>query len=153
MCAAIDKMYFILFFVYLYVFYIKFFTSAANLLRNKISQQVLDYSLNHNITTPAVQHDTVKGKKCNNQIIRLTHESTNCESLCGGSYMKKYLSTKNLYPGLDPGVYCIPRELDSCHPYAGMILKDTHGCSCVSKYPFIFSGVDADEIVNQIVMH
>lgn len=134
-------MYFVLLLVYVYVFYIKFFNGAINLLRNKNK----NYSFNQKKLPVVIEHDMLKGKRCNNQIVKLSRKSINCESLCGGSYMKKTLNNKN--NGLDPGIYCVPRELDSCHPYTGKIVKNAHGWTCISKYPFVFSGADADEIV------
>lgn len=149
-------MYFAFVFIYIYVFYIKLFAAGIGMLRSKTTFESGAITTQRhpfdNTNTPAgditIQHDVLKGKKCNNQIVRLEQKSINCESLCGGSYTKKTLTDVNLYPGLDAGVYCVPRVLDTCHPYTGTIAKDSHGWSCVSKYPFVFGGPDADEIVS-----
>lgn len=128
------------------------FTIGIGALDNKTSAvndiQYNNISSNDAVSVPIIQYDKIKGKKCNNQIVKLTQKSINCESFCGSSYTKKTLTEKNLYAGLEPGVYCIPYELDTCHPHTGMIVKDAHGWSCISKYPFVFGGADADEIIS-----
>lgn len=145
-------MYFVFLFVYVYVFYIKTFTKGIDMLYNKKSLNVVapsQHALQPNVVSDVVvQHDKLKGKSCNNHIVRLLRESINCESFCGKSYTKKTLTKINLYPGLDPGVYCIPKSLDTCHPYTGTIIKNLSEWSCVPKYPFVFAGPDADDIIS-----
>lgn len=141
-------MYFVFLFIYVYVFYIKLFSIGQSMLNNNKTMFFTNHTPRGKLDSGTIiQYDTLKGKSCNNQIVRLTRKSINCESLCGSSYTKKTLDADNLYSGIGAGVYCIPRELDSCHPYTGIIVKDSHGWSCVSKYPLAFAGPDADDIV------
>lgn len=133
--------------LYIYVFFINsiktiyyLLNDNKNIILNKNIDKIVSYSEN-------IEIDNVIEKKCNNHVIKLTNESVNCETLCGNNYIKKKINNEKNTGGLDDGVYCIPRHLDKCHMYAGIILKTNDNWDCISKYPRIFGGPNANKIL------
>lgn len=131
----------------MYVFYIRSYSAAVRLLTtdgfdyDTMSYDASNLDLSASLSTDALGAD----KRCNNQVIKMTDDTADCNSVCpGGGYEKRVTAGRGRVPG---DAYCVPVVLNSCHPNAGVVVKDTAGWSCVSLYPAVFGGRDADEIV------
>lgn len=130
------------------MFYIRSFMAVEHILSHDGYSGLLnepdtvDYN---NINTTVELDNNINNKLCNNQIIKLTDESVNCLNVCkDGEYIKRTIN----YAGFEPGPYCVPLNLSSCHPFAGIIVKDmVNKWTCMSVYPTVFGGRNADEIV------
>lgn len=145
LCAYLIKMYRFFFILYIYVFYVRSYSSIIDILTqdgtdNLLNEpDIIDYET-------AVERASVKPQTaCDNQIIRLTDESVDCSNICigGGDYTKHAVN----YGGNKRRTYCVPKHLHTCHPYTGRIVKDAERWTCMPSYPTVFGGHDADEII------
>jgi len=85
---------------YIYVFFISSLKTIYRLLKNNYVKSadnvLLDTDAVKNSSSTIVEFDNVIGKKCKNQVIKLTNEYVNCKTLCGGwLYSKKKIENND----------------------------------------------------------
>jgi len=139
-------MYRFFFLIYIYVFYIRTYSSAVRLLTTDgLDYDKLLYTDLGKLDADAVVERSIAKHRCHNQVVKLTDGTTDCTAVCAdGDYVKRSTTNRDQTPG---AVYCVPAGLDTCHTHTGIVVKDTGGWSCASLYPTVFGGRDADEIV------
>lgn len=146
-------MYFLIFILYIIIFV----NRLLNIIDQSIRGHVTNFNSIHyrnnddtsnNIINNIIEYDTLNMKKCNGSIVKLNDndQQTSCDTICGKNYIKKNISVNNY--GLTNGTYCVPNNFNYCHAYTGILVRDYNQWNCISKFPTIFGGPNANTIVS-----
>lgn len=75
----------------------------------------------------------------------------NCNQICRSEYDEfayKYFENKIVIKGTEfLGSYCMPNTIATCNIYLGEIIWAENSYQCVSKYPDLFGGIGANQII------